>query len=215
VTAKDTTTVGFYERPFVPMGFDLLISTIFAPFGGVNKLRADALDLLEIRPGLRVVELGCGTGGVTKLLLARGAEVTSIDGSEQMLARARKTAPGAQFQQQQIESLNLQGTFDLALFAFVLHELPRQLRLRALSAAVAALSPNGLVAVLDHAVPHSGALARAWRAFLLRLEPPSVAECIERGYDSELEDAGAKVFMRRELARGTAALTLACPSAAL
>ena len=69
-----------------------------------------------------------------------------------------------------------------------------------------------MVAVLDHAVPRSGALARAWRAFLLRLEPPTVAECIEQGYDSELEVAGVKVFAHHELARGTAALTLGRPS---
>jgi ubiquinone/menaquinone biosynthesis C-methylase UbiE len=196
----------------MPLAFDFVVATVFAPFGGVHKLRSEALDLIGITPGLRVLELGCGTGGVTKLLLARGAEVTSIDGSEHMLARARKQAPGAQFERQQLESLEIKDMFDLALFAFVLHELPRELRRRALVAAVSAISPTGMVAVLDHAVPRSGALAKAWRAFLLRLEPPTVAECIEQGYDSELEAAGVKVFARHELARGTAALTLARPS---
>jgi ubiquinone/menaquinone biosynthesis C-methylase UbiE len=193
----------------MPLAFDVLISTMFVPFGGVRKLRSRALDLLKIRPGSRVLELGCGTGGVTRLLLARGAKVTSIDGSERMLARARRRLPGASFDRQQLESLELKGKFDVALFAFVLHELPRDLRQRALAAAVKSLSPTGMIAVLDHAVPRSGALARGWREFLLRLEPPSVAECIERGYEDELEAVGASVFMRYDLARGTAALTLA------
>jgi len=213
MSARNITTVAFYEHPFAPLAFDFLISTVFAPFGGVHRLRSEALDLIEIKPGLRVLELGCGTGGVTRLLLARGAEVTSIDGSERMLARARRRSPGARFERRQLESLELKETFDLVLFVFVLHELPRELRRRALSAAVNALPPAGMVAVLDHAVPRSGILARAWRAFLLRLEPPTVVECIEQGYDAELQAAGAKVFRRHDLARGTAALTLARPLA--
>ncbi|HKQ72944.1 MAG TPA: methyltransferase domain-containing protein [Blastocatellia bacterium] len=206
---RDSTTVSSYERRFVPLAFDFLISTVFAPFGGIRKLRSAALDCLDIRPGMRVLELGCGTGGVTRLLLSRGAEVTCIDGSARMLSRARKRAPGARFKLQRLESLEIDGTYDLALFAFVLHELPRELRGRALAAAINALSPTGIVAVLDHAVPRSGMLARAWRAFLLRLEPPTVAECIEHGYDTELESAGVKVFAHRDLARGTVELTLA------
>ncbi|MBI1915267.1 MAG: class I SAM-dependent methyltransferase [Planctomycetes bacterium] len=43
---------------------------------------------------MRVLELGCGTGGITRLLLERGVAVTAVDGSERMLARARRRAPG-------------------------------------------------------------------------------------------------------------------------
>lgn len=44
--------------------------------------------------GLRVVDLGCGTGRVSFRLLEAGAEVTALDFSEGMLATAR-TRPGA------------------------------------------------------------------------------------------------------------------------
>ena len=203
------TTVASYERSFIPLAFDILISTVFVPFGGIRKLRSTALDYLEVRPGMRVLELGCGTGGITRMLLARGAHLTSIDGSKQMLARAQRRAPGARFEQQQLESLEIRGEFDLVLFAFVLHELPRELRGRALAAAVNALSPTGRVVTLDHAVPRTGVLARAWRAFLLRLEPPTVADCIEQGYGAELEAVGMRVFERHDLAQGTAEITLA------
>jgi ubiquinone/menaquinone biosynthesis C-methylase UbiE len=204
------TSVSGYEHRFVPLGFDVLIAGMFAPFGGVRRLREAALDGLGLEPGVRVLELGCGTGGITRLLLARSAEVTAIDGSAQMLARARTRAPGARFEHQQLESLALpDASFDVALFAFVLHELPAPLRTRALASAVRALAAGGRLAVLDHAVPQARGLARAWRAFLLRLEPPSVAALIEKGFADELQAAGLEVESHERLARGTAQLWVA------
>lgn len=201
--------VAAYEKRFVPLAYDFLVASIFTPFGGVKRLRKAALDLIGVRAGMRVLEPGCGTGGVTKLLLARGADVTAMDGSEQMLMRARRRAPGARFERQQLETLAAAGGFDLVLFSFVLHELPRELRAQALAAAMRTLGPEGRIAVLDHAVPGSGRFAKAWRGFLMKLEPPGVAECIERGYEAELEAVGMRVTARHALAGGTAALLIA------
>ncbi|HEY4345545.1 MAG TPA: methyltransferase domain-containing protein [Parvibaculum sp.] len=205
----ERSNVAAYENRFVPIAYDVLVASIFTPFGGVTRLRMKAIDLIGVSNGMRVLEPGCGTGGVTKLLVARGADVTAVDGSEQMLSRARRRAPGARFEKQQLETLDAAGTFDLVLFSFVLHELPRGLRAQALAAGVRSLVPNGRIAVLDHAVPGSGRFAQAWRGFLMKLEPPSVAECIERGYDTELEAAGMRVTAHYALAGGTAALTIA------
>jgi ubiquinone/menaquinone biosynthesis C-methylase UbiE len=207
--APPVTMVASYERPFVPFAFDVLISTIFIPFGGIRKLRSDALDRIGVKPGTRVLELACGTGGITKLLLERGAEVTAIDGAEHMLVRARKRALGAKFAQSPLEDFEPTDRFDVVLFAFVLHELPKDLRVRVLNAGRRALMPEGTLAVLDHAAPRSGSVGRAWRRFLLRLEPTTVRDCIEAGYDAELEAAGLEVTERHSLAGGTAALTLA------
>ncbi len=126
-----------------------------------------------------------------------------------MLACARRRAPEATFAQQQLEALDVDGTFDLVLFAFVLHELPVELRSRALSTARRVINEKGVIAILDHAVPDSGLLTRGWRAFLMRLEPPSVAACIEEGYNRELEALELNVVAQHELARGTAALIVA------
>jgi trans-aconitate 2-methyltransferase len=61
-----------------------------------------ALDLLAHIPAeapRRVVDLGCGPGNVTALLKRRwpGAEVTGVDGSGPMLAKAREAAPDCRF----------------------------------------------------------------------------------------------------------------------
>lgn len=67
-------------------------------FGG-ERLRP-ALDLLARVPvddPARVVDLGCGTGSITRILAERfpRAQVTGVDGSAEMLAKSIKEAPSA------------------------------------------------------------------------------------------------------------------------
>jgi ubiquinone/menaquinone biosynthesis C-methylase UbiE len=206
---KQFSTISTFERPWIPLAYDALVRMIYAPVGGARTMRETAIDALAIVPGTRVLELGCGTGSMTELLLARGAEVVAVDGSAQMIARARIKAPAAQFERSRLEHYTTDRNFDQVLFAFVLHELSAPERKQVLAAATGFLAPGGRIAVVDHAVPETGTLARAWRAFLLRLEPPSVAEIIERGYRAELEAAGMTGIERVPLAGGTAELTVA------
>jgi trans-aconitate methyltransferase len=112
-----------------------------------------------------VLELGCGTGSMTELLLARGADVVAVDGSAKMIARARIKAPAAQYERSRLEHYTTDRKFDQVLFAFVLHELSASDRKEVLSAATGFLAPGGCIAVVDHAVPKTGSLfARAWRS---------------------------------------------------
>ena len=213
MTKSAASTVPTYEKRFMPRLFDIAITVMFAPFGGARRLRERALDLAGIGGGTRVLELGCGTGGVTALMLSRGARVEAIDGSAQMLEQARRAAPGASFTQMQLEDLAIDEDHDVVLLAFVLHELTPELRAEVLAKALVALASDGRLAILDHAVPRSGLRARAWRWLLLALEPPTVRDCIERGYAAEVERAGGRVTATHNLAGGTAALTLGSPDA--
>jgi ubiquinone/menaquinone biosynthesis C-methylase UbiE len=43
-----------------------------------------------INPGMRVLEIGCGTGTLTVMMAAKGAIVTGIDASPAMLSEAEK-----------------------------------------------------------------------------------------------------------------------------
>jgi trans-aconitate 2-methyltransferase len=70
--------------------------------------------LIDVRPGLRVVDLGCGTGELTAQLADRlpGSDVLGIDSSAEMLARAEPLASeGLRFEHRRIEEV--EGTFDL------------------------------------------------------------------------------------------------------
>lgn len=200
---------GFYDSAAAPYMFDAVIATVFAPFGGITRLRNAALDRLAPRTGETILELGCGSGGVTQLLARRGADILAVDGSAAMLVRARRRAPTARFAQGLLQNLDLNETFDAAMLAFVLHELTAAQRASALAAIARVLRPGGRIGILDHAVPKSGAFASAWRAFLMKLEPPTVGDCIRHGYRAELEAAGFTVTEEKALAAGTAAFWLA------
>lgn len=73
----------------------------------------DLLALVEIRPTLKVVDLGCGTGELTRHLAALpGSQVTGIDSSPEMLEKARAFAtPNLRFEQG--DQAQLQGDWDL------------------------------------------------------------------------------------------------------
>ena len=51
------------------------------------------LDALEVRPGMRVLDVGCGSGLALELALARGATVSGTDATPELLAVAAKRLP--------------------------------------------------------------------------------------------------------------------------
>ena len=66
-------------------------------FGFVAAKAADLVDLLDPKPGERILDLGCGTGELTAALAARGAAVLGLDSSPDMLAKARRAYPEITF----------------------------------------------------------------------------------------------------------------------
>jgi trans-aconitate 2-methyltransferase len=74
----------------------------------------DLLNLVKIKRGLSVIDLGCGTGELTKILAERlpESEVFGIDNSANMLAKAKPLAHAKlRFEQASIEEIN--GQWDV------------------------------------------------------------------------------------------------------
>ena len=74
----------------------------------------DLVALIERREGMRVIDLGCGTGELTSRLAERlpGSDVLGVDSSGQMLAKAMpRGRDGVRFEQRRIE--DVAGTYDL------------------------------------------------------------------------------------------------------
>lgn len=66
--------------------------------------------------GQRVLDAGCGTGGLTKFLHQRGMRVAGIDASEAAIAIARHETPGGEFAVADIDALPFGDTsFDAYL----------------------------------------------------------------------------------------------------
>ncbi|WP_460695546.1 methyltransferase domain-containing protein [Nocardia thraciensis] len=64
---------------------------------GAAELREYSYELLRVRPGELVVDVGCGAGRAVAELAERGAQGLGIDLNEQMIAVARSRWPGNDF----------------------------------------------------------------------------------------------------------------------
>lgn len=84
---------------------------------------ADAVvELLDPRPGERILDLGCGDGALTARIAAAGARVTGIDGSPDMVAAAR--ARGLDAHVIDGQALALTERFDAVFTNAALHWMP-------------------------------------------------------------------------------------------
>ena len=92
----------------------------YARVGGfVAELGGAALDLLDPKPGERILDVGCGEGTLTKRVLERGATVLGIDNSPQMIAAAR--ANGVDALLLAAEDMQFFAEFDAAFSNAALH----------------------------------------------------------------------------------------------
>jgi SAM-dependent methyltransferase len=67
--------------------------------GFANRAAPGVLQLLRrhCRPGARVVEIGCGSGGLTQHLVRAGYRMLGVDVAPAMIRLARHRVPGAEF----------------------------------------------------------------------------------------------------------------------
>ncbi|HSQ99581.1 MAG TPA: methyltransferase domain-containing protein [Sphingomicrobium sp.] len=85
----------------------------------VAKLGGAALDLLDPKPGERILDVGCGEGTLTKKISERGAVVLGIDNSPEMIAAAR--ANGVDAVLLAAEDMQFFSEFDAAFSNATLH----------------------------------------------------------------------------------------------
>jgi 2-polyprenyl-3-methyl-5-hydroxy-6-metoxy-1,4-benzoquinol methylase len=110
-----------------------------------DRVAESLLDLAGVDEGDRVLDVATGTGSVAAAAASRGAEVTGVDISEEMLELARRRVPGGRFLAADAEELDLGERFDAVLAGFLLNHLPHPER--AVAAWAGALAPGGHLAL--------------------------------------------------------------------
>ena len=108
---------------------------------------ADLLAALPTTPVATAVDLGCGPGNSTALLLRRwpGADVVGLDSSPDMIAAARARLPNVRFETADIAAWAPSACFDLILSNAALQWVPDHERL--FPALMDKVAPGGSLAV--------------------------------------------------------------------
>jgi len=138
---------------------------------------ARSLRLMDLRPGMRVLDLGCGRGEIVLHAARRGAKVVGIDYSPACLKLTRRTLElASEKEQDQVALVRGDATslpfgdqvFDRVLMLDIVEHLRDWQVSRALGEAYRVLSPTGYVVL--HTLPNRWALDYGYP--LLRLLSP-------------------------------------------
>lgn len=109
-----------------------------APY--VPALGQPVLDLLKVRPGERILDLGCGDGVLTEKIVALGAEVVGVDSSPDMVRAAK--GRGLDARMASGYSLDFNREFDAVFSNAALHWMKD--------------NPNAVIAAVNRALKPCG-----------------------------------------------------------
>lgn len=130
--------------------------TVCRFYGLGRSFRAETLRHAALKPGERFLDVGCGTGVLTRMaagIVGASGLALGIDPAPRMIAVARKNAAGgsrAEFRLATIERLPFEsGSFDVAVASLMLHHLPPDLKLDGLREVYRVLRPGGRLIVVD------------------------------------------------------------------
>jgi len=87
----------------------------------VYQYGESVLELLDVQPGERILDLGCGTGYLTQQINDLGADVVGIDYSPEMIRKAKETYPEVSFSVANASSFGFTEPFDAIFSNAALH----------------------------------------------------------------------------------------------
>lgn len=133
--------------------FHLLEDSDEYPYSGYRKLLNDVYGIVRAEGGKRILDVGFGTGILTRKLYEDGYEVTGIDLSERLVDAAKETMPKGEFLQFDITMglplTFLNREFDVVYSTYTFHHLDRYEKPRFINDLLRHLPDGGKVVIGD------------------------------------------------------------------
>lgn len=143
--------------------YDLI--TRLLSYGQDRKWKARVAELAAARPGMRALDLACGTGDIAFTLATRGADVVGLDITHRMLQLARSKGGAAQFVTGDMLALPFgDEAFDLLTTGYGLRNVPDIPR--AIAEMQRVLKPGGILVSLDFNRPSNPIVRGVYLAYL-------------------------------------------------
>jgi ubiquinone/menaquinone biosynthesis C-methylase UbiE len=139
--------------------------------GQDGAIRKKTVALAQLKPGDAVLDVGCGTGAITRLAkqqVGPTGRVVGLDASPEMIDAARQQAVKAKldidFRLEPIEHMSFpDASFDVVLSSFMIHHLPGDLKRLGLLEVRRVLKPGGRLLIAEF---FNSAEPKWWQALL-------------------------------------------------
>ena len=148
----DATYVRALRFPWLTRFYDRLIQATLKEEAFKRRL----IEQADLRPGQRVLDVGCGTGTLTVMLQQSepSAEVVGLDGDSETLAIARDKATAAGVSIVFHEAMAYAppfaaGSFDRIVSSLLFHHLTTEVKRRTLAKIFDLLRPGGTLHIAD------------------------------------------------------------------
>ena len=174
--------------------YDAIARLAAISVGGEARFRQLALQGLTINSETKVLDLCCGSGQATQVLVQYSRYVTGLDASPLSLKRARHNVPQAQYVEAFAEDMPFpDNEFDLLHTSVAMHEMqPHQLR-QIFQEVYRVLKPGGVFALVDFHAPTNPLFWPGLSLFFVLFETETAWELIKTDLVALLEEVGFDV----------------------
>jgi demethylmenaquinone methyltransferase/2-methoxy-6-polyprenyl-1,4-benzoquinol methylase len=174
--------------------YDRISAIAALSVGGEARFRQLSLQNLTIPADTKVLDLCCGSGQATSVLVQRSKDVTGLDASPLSLERAKKNVPQAQYVEGLAEEMPFaDNLFDLVHTSVAMHEMrPKQLR-QILAEVYRVLKPGGIFTLVDFHRPTNPIFWPGVAIFLLLFETETAWQLLDTDLVGLLKEIGFEV----------------------
>lgn len=158
--------------------YDFIRTIVF--WGQTSSWYRQALRDLELQPGMKVLDVGCGTGESTRFLTNSypDIEVEGLDLSPGMLDVARKLDSVSNYFEGDVCNIKRpERTYDLVITAFTFRNFPD--KQTSLQEMIRVLRPGGRLLILDHFQPQKILWKQTYTFWMSQVVPQIVKPFIE------------------------------------
>jgi len=181
--------------------YNLMIKWFALPLGGETRFRKKMIKPISFKPGEKILEMCCGTGGATVFIAEKAnndCEIIGMDLSSGQLkhAQKRKYCCKTSFIEGDVTITGFhENSFDKVFITHAIHEMSREARLKTLREAKRVLKNDGEIIILELDNPPNlflRLLAGAWGLYWLpgNFETPTRRDMLKHGLVNEVKESG-------------------------